>query len=216
MQWRSPLLEWWLSESWSLLNYPLYSEIRNEIYLLILLLIVACFILTLVPWFSFSNTLLTVSYILALLTSSLTCLYVFHKLSFNFGNALWFYVVSIIYLETLIHACYKRSNSKWKYNRIILSLLISLVVLHFIPIQAYVFQIIRNSLIYHSIVCLILINLILPSYDYLIQSMHQHDEQIHKVRQPMVTIIDVNQSLTNGVEIKADVYETKTSFNSSI
>ncbi|CAF0960618.1 unnamed protein product [Adineta ricciae] len=197
-------------------TYEALEQIRNEIYLSILLLIVACFILTLVPWFSFSNTLLTISHVLALLTSSLTCLYFFHKLTFNFGNALWFYVVSIIYLETLIHACYKRSDSKWKYNRIILSLLTSLVVLHFIPIQAYVFQIIRNSLIYHSIVCLILINLILPSCDYLIQSMNQNDEQIHKVRQPMVTIIDVNQSLTNGIEIKADVYETKTSLNSSI
>jgi hypothetical protein len=39
---------------------------------------------------------------------------------------------------------------------------------------------------------------------------------INIVRQPMITTIDGNQSLTNGIEIKNTGYETNTNIKSSI
>ncbi len=194
-------------------TYESLEQIRIEIYLLILLLIICTFIGTFIP---LKKSLLTIAHLLALLAGTLTCLYLFHDLTFNFANALWLYVVSILFLDTLIHTCYNKSNSKWKYNRIILSLMISLLVLYLFPIQSYVFQIIRNSLIYQSMICLILINFILPSCYYLFQSTMNTNHPINIVRQPMITTIDGNQSLTNGIEIKNTGYETNTNIKSSI
>ncbi|CAF3683305.1 unnamed protein product [Adineta steineri] len=197
-------------------SYESLEQIRVEIYLLILLLIICTFISTLIPFISLKNSLLIISHLLALLTGTLTCLYLFHNLTVNFANGLWLYIISIVFLDTLIHTCYNRLSSKWNYNRIIFSLMISLLVLYCYPIQSYVFRIIRNSLMYQSIICLILINFILPSCCYLFRSINKNDEQINKVQIPIVTIIDGSQILTNGTEIKTSTYEISTSINSSI
>jgi hypothetical protein len=187
-------------------NYESLGQIRLEMYLLILLLIICSLFGTFISFFSLKNSLLIISNILALLTGTLTCLYLFHNLTFNFANALWLYVVPIVFLDTLIHSCYQKFSSKWKYNRIILSLIISLLVLYIFPIQSYVFQVIRNSLIYQSIICLILINFVLPSWFYLFQSINK-TEQVNKVIQPRI-ISDGNQSLTNGTEVKNTIYDS--------
>jgi len=186
------------------LVFPIYEsleQIRIEIYFLIVLLIILCFIGTLILFISLKQTFLIVLHFLCLLTSTLTCLYLFNNLTFNFVNILWLYVMPIIYLDIFIHILYKKSNDKWKYNRIIISLIISLNILYLFPIQSYIFQIIRNSLIYQSIICLILINLILPSWFYLFKKINKNDQII----KPIISSIEGNQSLTNGLEINSTI-----------
>jgi hypothetical protein len=162
--------------------------------------------ITFIPFISFKNSLLILSHLIALFTGTLACLYLFHNLTFNFANTLWLYVLPVVFIDVFIHICYEKFHSKWKYNRIIISLIISLIILYIFPIQSYVFQIIRDSLMYQSIICLILINVILPSWFYLFQSI-SNNEQINKIIQPRI-INDGNQSLTNGIEIKNAAYDS--------
>jgi len=186
------------------LLFPTYEslrQIRIEIYLLIILLIICCFIITLISFISLKNSLLVIFHFGILLTSTLTCLYLFHNLTFNLTNALWLYIVPIIYLDTFIHISYNKNTEKWKYNRIILSLIFSLCILYFFHIQSYVFQIIHKSLIYQSIICLILINLIIPSWNYLFQLRNKNE----KIIKPTITFIEGNQPLTNGFEINRNI-----------
>jgi hypothetical protein len=182
-------------------TYESLGQIRIEMYLLIILLIISCFIITLISFISFKKTFLIILHFLSLSTGTLTCLYLFNNLTFNFANILWLYIIPIIYLDTFIHILYKKSNDKWKYNRIIISLIISLSILYLFPIQSYVFQIIRNSLIYQSIICLILINLILPSWFYLFKKINKNDQ----ITKPTISSIEGNQSLTNGLEINSTI-----------
>ena len=126
-------------------SYESLGQIRNEIYLLILLLIICAFLHTLISFLSFRKSLLILSSLLFLITGTFTCLYLFHDLTFNFANTLWLYIIPIVFLDVIIHFSYNQNTDKWKYNRIIISLILSLMVLYLIPIQSYVFQIIRNS-----------------------------------------------------------------------
>jgi hypothetical protein len=181
-------------------NYESLEQIRIEIYLLISLFLICTFLFTLIIFLSLVNCLLIFLHLLTLLTGTLTCLYLFHNLSFNFANTLWLYIIPIIYLDSLIHQVFHKNTSKWKYNRIIFSLILSLVILYFYPIQSYVFQIIRYSLIYQSIICLILINFILPSWNYLFRLIKPHEEIMNTMKSTIANI-EGNQSLTNGFEI---------------
>jgi predicted Na+-dependent transporter len=144
------------------------------------------------------------------LTGSLACLYLFHNLSFNFANALWLYIVPVIFLDAIIHVSFNIIESKWKYNRIILSLIMSLIIFSFFPIESYIFLIIRNSLIYQSIICLILINWILPSWNYIIITYFK------KNKKEKPAIVETNQSSTTGTEIQNLVYEPNGNTNGSI
>jgi hypothetical protein len=182
-------------------NYESLDQIRIEMYLLIISFLTCTFIGTLIMFISFGKCLLILFHLLTLLTGTLTCLHFFHDLTFNFANALWLYVIPIIYLDTLIHQLFHKKTDKWKYNRIIISLILSLLILYFYPIQSYVFQIIRNSLIYQSMICLILINIILPSWNYLFRSIKFNEEIITNGMKPAISSIEGNISLTNGLEI---------------
>ncbi len=193
-------------------HYESLGQIRVETYLLILVMVIITFIITLLIFLSFEKTLLIFFHFLTLLSGSLACLYLFHNLSFNFANALWLFVVPVIFLETFIHASFNLTKSKWKYNRVILSLIISLIILSFFPIETYIFHIIRNSLIYQSIICLVLINLILPSWHYIIETYLKKN----KMEKVPITIIDTNQSSTVGTEIQNLVYEPNGNVNGSI
>jgi hypothetical protein len=124
-------------------------------------------------------------------------------------------VVPVIFLDTFIHVSFNITKSKWKYNRVILSLIISSIILFFFPIETYIFRIIRNSLIYQSIICFILINLILPSWHYIIETYLKKKEK-EKIPPPPPTIIDTNQSLIVGTEIQNLVYEPNGNSNGSI
>ena len=146
-------------------HYESLRQIRFETYLLILILSISTLIVTLLVFFSLVKSLLVFIHLLIVLGGSLTCLYLFHRLTFNFANALWLYIVPVIFVETLLHASFNLSKSKWKYNRVILSLIISLIIFSFFPIETYMFLLIRNSLIYQAILCLIAINLLLPSWN---------------------------------------------------
>jgi len=151
-------------------HFESLAQIRIEVYLLILIMVITTLIITLLICFSFEKTLLIFLHLLILLSGNLACLYLFHNLTFNFANALWLFIVPAIFLDTLIHASFNIKKSKWKYNRVILSLIMSSIVLLLFPIETYVFHIIRNSLFYQSIICLVLINLILPSWHYIIKT----------------------------------------------
>jgi hypothetical protein len=194
-------------------HYESLAQIRIEVYLSILCLVIISFLIPLLFFISFEKALLISSHFLALLSGSLACLYLFHNLTFNFANALWLYLIPVIYLDTLIHTSYNITKSKWKYNRVILSLIISLIVVSFFPIETYVFQIIYNSLIYQSIICFILINLILPSWDYIIEkiSKKKKNENIQSI-----AMIDTNQLPALGTEIQNLVCEPKRDRNGSI
>jgi len=191
-------------------HYESLGQIRIEIYLLILIMIISTFVITLLFFFSFEKTLLIFLHFLMVLTGSLACLYLFHNLSFNFANALWLYIVPVIFLDTIIHVSFNIIESKWKYNRVILSLIMSLIILSFFPIETYLFLIIRNSLIYQSVICLILINWILPSWNYIIITYFK------KNKKEKPAIGETNQSSTTGTEIQNLVYEPNGNTNGSI
>ncbi|CAF3779960.1 unnamed protein product [Rotaria sordida] len=206
-------------------NYESLGQLRIEMCLLIFALIICSFITTFILFISLKNSLLIISHLLALLAGSLTCLYLFHNLTFNFVNASWLYVVPILFIDTLIHVCYNQQNSKWKYNRVIISLIISTLILYLFPIQTYIFKIIISSIIYQSIICFILINLILPSWFYLFQSNNDNNnnkdnninnDQIDTVTNPAMTIIVGSQSLPNGVEMNNPVNESNGNINHPI
>ena len=195
-------------------NYESLGQIRFEICLLIFSLITCSFVVTLVSFISLRNSLLIILYLLPLLTGTLVCLYLFHNLILNFANALWLYVVPVVFIDTSIHLCYNQTGSKWKYNRIIVSLMVSLLVLFSFPIQTYIYRIVRNSLIYQSLICAILINFILPSWFYLLQS-NDTDNQMNNVESSTTDIIG-NPSLPNGREINNTVNELNGNTNDSL
>jgi len=194
-------------------HYESLSQIRIESYLLILIMVIITFIITLLFFISFEKALLIFLNLLTLQSGSLACLYLFDNLSFNFANALWLFVLPIIFLDTFIHVCFNITKSKWKYNRVILSLIISLIIFSFFSIETYIFHIIRNSLIYQSIICFVLINLILPSWYYIIETYLKKNK---KEKIPPPTIIDTDQSLTVGTEIQNLVYEPNGNANGSV
>ena len=185
-------------------TYESLEQIRIEMSLLIVLLLACTFIIPLMTWISLRNSLLIFVHLFTILTGTLTCLYFFHDLTFNFANALWLYVIPIVFLDTLIHQTFHQTNAKWNYNRILISLIMSSVVLFLYPIQSYVFRMIRNSLIYQSLICLIVINVILPSWNYLFRSMKSR-EKISQVIKPTIASIEGNQLLTNGLEINRNI-----------
>ena len=182
-------------------HYESLRQIRIEIYLLILSMVIATFLIILLFFFAIDKAFLIFSHLLALLCGSLACLYLFHDLTFNFANALWLYVIPIIYLDTLVHTSFNMKESKWKYNRVILSLIISLIILSFFSIESYVFLTIRNTLLYQSMICLLLINVIIPSWSYILQVILKKNKQ-EKSPISVTTIVDNNQPLTEDVEIQ--------------
>jgi hypothetical protein len=192
-------------------HYESLAQIRIEAYLLPLVMIITTFIITLIIFTSLKKSLLIFSHLLALLCGNLACLYLFHNLTFNFANSLWLYVTPVIFLDTLIHASFNIKKSKWKYNRVILSLIISLIIFSFFSIETYIYHIIHLSLIYQSIICFILINFILPSWYYVIEKILNRN----KGDKVPTTTIDTNQPLTVGTEIQNLVYEPNGNTNGS-
>ncbi|CAF3212379.1 unnamed protein product [Rotaria sp. Silwood2] len=195
-------------------HYESLGQIRMEIYVLILLMVIITFLIIFLMFISFEKALLIFLHLLILLSGSLTCLYLFHNFSFNFANALWLYLTPIIFLDTIIHTTFNVKKSKWKYNRIIFSLIISLIIFSFFPIETYIYHIIGYSLIYQLIICFILINIILPSWFYIIKTVLKKKTKITKI--PSTIIIDTNQSLIVAPEIQNLVYEPNGNMNGSI
>lgn len=181
-------------------SYESLGEIRMEIALTILFLIICCFLHTTISFLSFRRSLFIILSLLMSITGTLACLYLFHQLTWNFANAFWFYIAFIVYVDIFIHLSYNDLNSKWKYNRSIIALILSLMILYIFPIESYVFRIIRHSLIYQSLICLILINLIYPVLYYLFERKNSNEE-INIVMKPVVSNIEGHQALTNGLEI---------------
>jgi len=172
-------------------HYESLERIRTEVYLMLLFVIIFAILITIFIFFSLKKTFLIVLHILILYSGNLTCLYLFHNLSFNFGNALWLFVLPIIFLDTLIHASLNIKKSKWKYNRVILSLIIALIIFSFFPIQTYIFHIIRNSLFYESMICFLIINVFLPSWHYIIRIC---SKKKRKEKKTCATISNGNQT----------------------
>lgn len=185
--------------------YESLEQIRSEIFLLIVLFLTSAFIILLLTFISIRNSLLIVLHLLGLLTGTFTCLYFFDHLTFNFLNALWLYIVPVSFLDILIHQAFRNHLNKWNYNRMIISLMMSLTILFVFPIQSYIFRIIRNSLIYQSILCLLMINVIVPSWKYFFFQSTKPKEQIDQVMKPTISSIDVNQALTNPSEIHSPI-----------
>ncbi|CAF3642209.1 unnamed protein product [Rotaria sordida] len=195
-------------------HYESLGQIRMDIYLLILLMTIITILITFVMFISFKKALLIFLHLLTLLSGGLTCLYLFHNFSFNFANAPWLYIMPIIFLDTIIHTTFNIRKSKWKYNRILFSLIISLIIFSFFPVETYIFHIICYSLIYQSIICFILINIILPSWFYMIETISKKKNKRTKI--PSTIIIDTNQSLIVGTEIQNLACETNGNMNGSI
>ncbi|CAF0971101.1 unnamed protein product [Adineta steineri] len=200
--------------SFIFLHYESLAQIRREVYLLTIFTVTTTFLITFVIFLSFGKALLIFTNLLALLTGSLACLYLFHNLTFNFANSLWLFVIPVIFLDTLIHASFNITKSKWKYNRVILSLLISLCIFSLFSIETYIYHVIRQSLIYQSIICFILINFILPSWYYIIETVLKKNKND---RQPVPTENpDVIQPVVAGTEIQNLVYEPNGNMNNSV
>ncbi|CAF4300769.1 unnamed protein product, partial [Adineta steineri] len=92
--------------SFIFLHYESLAQIRREVYLLTIFTVTTTFLITFVIFLSFGKALLIFTNLLALLTGSLACLYLFHNLTFNFANSLWLFVIPVIFLDTLIHASF--------------------------------------------------------------------------------------------------------------
>lgn len=180
-------------------KYESLAQIRLDMYVLVLLFIVVPLIFTFMSFVWLKMSLSVVFHLLLLFTSTLAILYQFHRLSFNFVNAIWLMILPMIFTETLIHSAFFHRNSQWKYNRVFLSLIISFIVLYICPIESYVFLTIRNSLMYQSMICLILINFIIPSFHYFLFEL-SNVETVAKTIQMTTTIIpESEQSLTNEI-----------------
>lgn len=194
-------------------HYESLRQIRFEAYLLILLMGLSTFLLTWLIFFSLIKAFLIVLHLLILLSGCLTCLYLFHQLSFNFANALWLYIMPIIFLDTLIHTSFNPRQSKWKYNRVILSLIISLIILSFFPIETYIFIFIRNSLLYQTVIVLVLINILLPSWNYILRQCLKKK----KKKKKRVAMNETNQSgHVVGMESENLVHEPNGNAHNSI
>ena len=181
-------------------NYESLAQIRLEMYLLLILLVTCALVITYLFFLSWKISLSIAFHILFLYTGTLACLYQIHRLTFNFANALWLPVVPVLFLEALIHSAYFSGQSKWKYNRIILALLVSLSVLYIYPIQSYVFLLIRNSLLYQSVICLLLINVFLPSLQHLLRRVSGNEPSETPI-QLTATMPEGKQALTSGNEV---------------
>jgi hypothetical protein len=192
-------------------NYESLAQIRIDMYLLMMITIACVLVLTCLPFVWFQVSLSIVFFFVLVFACTLACLYQFHDLTFNFANSLWLFVLPIICLDTLIHASYTNTYTKWTYNRIVLSLIMSLVILYVNPIQSYVFLIIRNSLMYQSLICLVLVNLLLPACHYLLLKGKQQQQQQQVKTTPIhltTSLPDNNQSLTDAIEIINVNYES--------
>lgn len=187
------------------LHYEALGQIRFEIYLLLLIVGIVSFIISFIMFTSLRKALLIFLHLTGILSGSLACLHVFHNLSFNFANAPWFYTIPIVYLDTIIHATFNIKRSKWKYNRIIFSLIIALIIFSFFPIETYIFHLICYSLIYQSVICFISINITLPSWLYFMRKIFKKNKQTK--RTPTV-IAEKNQSSAAVTEIQNLVYES--------
>ena len=201
-------------------HYESLGQIRIEICLLILLLTIGTFILILLMFISLRMALLISLHILLLLTGTFACLYVFHNLSFNFANALWFHLIPIIFLDPIIHASFNIKQFKCKYNRIIFSFIIPLIIFFCLPIETYIYRIICYSLIYQSILCLILINLILPSWFYVIEIILNKENKKNKEnkenKENITSTIMPDRTQTAGAEMQNLVCELDRNTKSSI
>lgn len=206
-------------------SYESLGYLRIEICALILVLVLCCFIGTFIAFISFKSSLIIISQFLTLSSGTFTSLYLFHNLTYNFIAAPWLYLVSIIFIDTLIHASYNRTSGNWKYNLVIISLLISSFILYIFPIQTYVFHLIRLSIIYQCIICFLLINIVLPSWFYLFRSnasnnnnmdINEEQEQIDAVLSPTMTTVVSDQSLTTGIEKSNISSESNTNINEPI
>ena len=194
-------------------HYESLGRIRIDIYLLILLLITVTLLLTLVFFISLRKALLIFTHLLATLSGSLACLYVFHDLTFNFADILWFYLVPVVYLDTLIHSCYTTGQSKWKYNRVILSLILSLLIFAALPTQTYLYHIIWQSLLYQSLLAILIINVILPSWSFILDSIRK--KRAHE-KIPLPTVNDAHPPLSLTADSQNLVQETNGNASRSI
>ena len=179
-------------------HYESLSELRLEIYLLLLSVSLLTLLVTLPVFLSVKKAFLLFAHFLALLSSSFTCLYLFHDFTLNFANVLWFYFIPVIYLDLFIHATWNVRRSKWLYNRVLLSLLVALVLFSFFPVQSYLYAILTQSLLYQTGISLLLINVCLPSWFHVFGSMRSRS---NNGRLPLSTGNETNQPLTVTGEI---------------
>lgn len=184
-------------------SYESLAQIRFDTYLLVLLVIVVPFFLTFISFVWLRVSLSIVFHSLFLLTSTLAVLYQFHRFTFNFANAMWLLILPVLFIETLVHTAFFHRQSRWKYNRVFLSLIISLIILYVYPIQSYVFLTIRNSLMYQSVICLILINFLLPSSHYFLLKSRNAEIAAAKPIQMTTAIPEGQQALTTGIEVQS-------------
>lgn len=150
-------------------HYESLAQIRKEIYLLTLFMAIAAFLIPFAIFASLRRAVLIVSQVLTLQAGSLACLYWLHDLTFNFANVLWLYIVPVIFLDTLIHASWSVTQSKWIYNRVLLALIVSLSISSLFSIETYIFHMIRLSLLYQAGICFVLVNIVLPAWCCLIE-----------------------------------------------
>lgn len=177
-------------------QYESLAQIRFETFLLAFLLVVVPFSLTFFSFISLKISLSLSFHLLFLFTSTLAVLSQIHRLTLNFANAIWLLILPIVFIECFIHSTFSNRKSKWKYNRVFLSLLVPFVGLYVYPLQSYVFIIVRNSLIYQSVIGLILINLTIPSCHFFLFKSRNVESATTPIQ--MTTSIPEQIQLENG------------------
>ena len=151
-------------------HYEALGQLRVELQLLILIVTLVTLFLSIFVYFSMKKVLLVFAHLLSILSATFAGLYLFHGLTINMANSLWFYFMPTIYIDAILHSTFDVRKSKWIYNRVIFSLIFSLILFSFLPIESYLYEIIYSSLLYQSVLCLIAINLSIPSWFYILDS----------------------------------------------
>lgn len=177
-------------------HYESLGQLRLEIYVLLLSVTLVSFVVSLLVFLSLTKAFLFFAHILSLLASSFACLYVLHDFTLNFANALWFYFIPVIYLDIFLHATSNIRRSKWIYNRVLLSLLVALILFTFFPVQTYLYEILSQSLLYQTSISLLLINVCLPSWFYIVGSMRNKSNDTNGQLTALSTVNEINQPLT--------------------
>ncbi|CAF1268695.1 unnamed protein product [Didymodactylos carnosus] len=191
-------------------HYETLKEIHHELFLLCLLWFHLLLIFTLILFLSIRLTLTITFHYICLLSTLFTCLYLFHSLTINFANTFLLFIIPGIFIDCFIHYAYtyqrkingeniKTYQCLFGYDRIFLSLLLSLIALIFFQIQSYTFIVLRNTLFYYILLAFLHLNIFFPLWLNLCKSSTNKgvSTTTTQTNQIPITSIDSNG---NGVE----------------
>lgn len=182
-------------------HYESLTQIRFELKILISIASVILFLISITFQLRLKKTIFVFFSLISLFTVPIAILQTFQNLTINFASSLWFYLLPMIYLDGLLHFVLNRHQSRWLYNRVALSLLLSLSSYFLLSLETYVYEVIFFSLFYQSILFILLVNVILPSFFRLFSltnSKKKRNEQLLRINLKLNEADSANNDARNG------------------